>query len=92
MAYALWGTLLVVVATGVALQADPFPDGEPRASPAQYWQDDDEEGAEVLEEVHEAAANVLLVLAALHVAGVALESRHGNRALVRAMLRRRRGG
>jgi cytochrome b len=93
MVYALWGTLLVVVVTGVAMQADPFPAGEPRASFEQYWQDDDdaEEGAEVLEEVHEVAANLLLVLAALHVAGVAAVSLRGNRGLVRAMLRGRQG-
>jgi cytochrome b len=94
MVYALWGTLTLVVATGVAMQADPFPDGEARASLTQYWQDDDEgeEGAEVLEDVHEAAANLLLVLAALHVAGVAVESRRGNGGLVRAMLWRRGEG
>jgi cytochrome b len=94
MVYALWGTLLVVVATGVAMQADPFPASEPRASSAQYWQDDEEaeEGDEMLEDVHEAGANLLLVLAALHVAGVAIESRRGNRGLVRAMLRGRGEG
>jgi cytochrome b len=95
MAYALWGTLLAVVATGVAMEARPFPHGEPGAFPARYWQDEGEpgeEGAEVLEEVHETAANLLLLLAALHVAGVALESRRGNRELVRAMLRGRREG
>jgi cytochrome b len=94
MAYALWGTLLVVVATGVSMQADPFPVSELRASVAQEWHDDEEarEGGEVLEELHEAAANLLLVLAAVHVAGVAVESRRGNRGLVRAMLPGRREG
>jgi cytochrome b len=93
MAYALWGTLLVVVATGLAMEADPFPASEPRASAARYWQDDDEarEGGELLEEVHEAAATLLLVLAAAHVAGVAVEARRGNRGIVRAMLRGRGG-
>lgn len=93
MAYALWGTLLLVVATGVAMRPDPFPGGDPRASVEPYWQDGEEagEGAELLEEVHEAAANVLLVLAALHVAVVAVASR-GNPGLVRAMLRGRREG
>jgi cytochrome b len=94
MVYALWGTLLAVSATGVAMEADPFPDSDARASSAQYWQNGEEaeEGAEVLEDVHEAAANLLLVLAALHVAGVAVVSRRGNRGLLRAMLRRRGEG
>jgi cytochrome b len=32
MIYALWGTLVVVVASGVAMQPDPLPDGEAGAS------------------------------------------------------------
>jgi cytochrome b len=97
MAYALWGTLLVVVATGVAMEADPFPGSDPRAIPGQHWQDADEAeeaemGEELLEDVHEAAANVLIVLALLHVAGVAVVARGGNRGLLRAMLRGRGPG
>lgn len=37
-------------------------------------------------EIHELAANLLLALAILHVAGVAFESRRGERGLVRAMI------
>ena len=41
---------------------------------------------EVLEEVHEVASNLLLILAALHVAGVIVESRAMRRNLVAPML------
>ena len=44
-----------------------------------------EEG-EVFEEVHEVAGNLLLILAALHVGGVVIESRAMRRNLVRPML------
>ncbi|MDZ4066834.1 MAG: cytochrome B, partial [Tabrizicola sp.] len=60
---------------------------------------DDEDGGEsrfgkVPQEVHEVAANLLLILAALHIAGVAVESRAMRRNLVAPMLtgsKRRRG-
>lgn len=42
-------------------------------------------------EVHELAANLLLVLAILHLAGVAFESGRGERGLVRAMITGDRG-
>jgi len=42
-------------------------------------------GSDAVEEVHEVAANLLLLLAALHVGGVALESRLSGVNLVRAM-------
>ncbi|MEY8841259.1 cytochrome b/b6 domain-containing protein [Cribrihabitans sp. XS_ASV171] len=49
--------------------------------------DEDEEGiGELAEEVHETCANLLLILAALHVAGVAVESRALGRNLLRPML------
>lgn len=48
---------------------------------------DDAEGrGELLEEVHEVAANLILLLALLHVAGVAVESRLMRRNLLRPML------
>jgi cytochrome b len=97
MAYALWGMLAVVALTGVAMQADPFPEGEQSAAaydqPWEAHEDDEDdagggeqEGNEVLEEVHEIAANILLILAALHVAGVAFESRRLGINLVRPMI------
>lgn len=101
MVYALWATLAVVIATGVATTgsplAGPMPAAEaerslPRSDDGRGEEggEDDEEGDEegredgaesALEEIHEAAANLLLVLAALHVGGVALESRLAGRNL-----------
>lgn len=99
MAYALWGLLAIVTLTGIGMAGSPF-DQRPAFVDATVTavQDDDddddgrEEGSEVLEEVHEVAANLLLILAALHVAGVGLESRLAGRNLVRPMLGGRLGG
>ncbi|MBI1406077.1 MAG: cytochrome B [Caulobacter sp.] len=44
------------------------------------------EGDELMEEVHEAAANLLFVLAALHLLGVAFETRRSGRGILMAML------
>lgn len=44
------------------------------------------EGGEMIEEIHEIAANLLLLLALLHVAGVAFESRRLGVNLVRPMI------
>ena len=58
-------------------------------------EDGDAEGespyGDVLEEVHEVAANLILILALLHVAGVAVESRALRRNLLAPMLITRRG-
>lgn len=97
MAYALWATLIVTAATGIAMQADPFPRaGNEGAAAVDIWHDEDEDDeddkaegkrGEMFEEAHEVAANLLLILAALHVAGVAVESRLSGTNLVRPMLR-----
>lgn len=55
------------------------------------WDGDEEgehegEGGELLEEMHEIAANLLFFLAALHIAGVIFETRRGERGLVRAIV------
>ncbi|MDF0601087.1 cytochrome b/b6 domain-containing protein [Psychromarinibacter sp. C21-152] len=98
MAYAMWATLIVMGVTGLAMESDPFPEGrtygyvEPEtgdeAQGAEEHEEDgeDEEGEDVLEEIHEFGGNLLLVLAALHLAGVAFESRRGGRNLVRGMI------
>lgn len=99
MAYALWAALAVVVATGVLMTAGgPGDEAATRAAvargewavvaEARPWVGD--AAAEVLEEVHEVAANLILLLAALHVAGVAVESRALRVNLVRATLPWRR--
>lgn len=115
MVYALWGSLLVVTATGIGMTGSPFDpvagDGHARygsqeiiakaAADGPYSRGDEgrrgdedgdeDEGNEVLEEVHGLFANLLLVLAALHVGGVALESRLSGRNLAREMVTGRRG-
>ena len=52
---------------------------------------EDENGEEAMEEIHETAANLLLVLAGLHVAGVAVERRRGDKRLIDRMLGRTDG-
>jgi cytochrome b len=87
MAYALWGTLLVVSLTGVMLESSPFPDAGVAHADEHEERSEDRDGvSEAVEEIHEAAANLLLLLAALHVGGVALESRLSGVNLVRAMV------
>lgn len=105
MAYALWACLAVLTGTGLVMTgATPMKQAELEAAVAAGdWSvlveegedgDDDESGlGEALEEVHEVAANLILLLAFLHVAGVVVESRVMGRNLVRPMLlapRRRR--
>ena len=103
MVYALWATLAVVVASGVAMTGFPprieAEHAERPAALAASASEDEAgeqgeggregeggEGGEVVEEAHEIAANLLLVLAALHLAGVAFETRRGGRQIVMAMI------
>jgi cytochrome b len=109
MSYALWGALAVVIATGLVMTSGqtPMQVAENKAAVAEgNWAvlvvegDEGDAGKELwfrdlAEEVHEVAANLILVLAALHVAGVAVESLAMRRNLVVPMLagfrNRRRG-
>lgn len=102
MVYALWLSLVVVIGTGLVMTdaKSPMRIAEEKAAVAAGdWsvlvndahegedEDDDEGGAgELAEEVHEVAANLMLVLAMIHVLGVAVESRAMQRNLVRPML------
>lgn len=104
MAYALWACLAVVILTGVGMTGldGPVTAVRHKAAVAQGdWSvlvedaerhDRDEGLDDTLEEVHEVAANLLLLLAALHVAGVLVEGRMLRRNLVRPMLTGRKGG
>ena len=96
MAYAFWAMLAVVTATGLAMTggATPMQVANDKAAVASGdWSalireggEDESEMSDAAEEVHEVAANLLLILAALHVAGVFLESRAMRRNLVAPML------
>ncbi len=108
MAYALWACLSVVLASGLVMTDAQSPvsiSEQKSAVAAGDWSvlvDEEEsrehEGVkEIAEEVHEIAANLVFFLAALHIAGVGLESRLLGRNLVKPMLtgyqtRKRQGG
>jgi cytochrome b len=102
MAYALWACLAVLMLTGLGMSGlSPFAQADLEAAVAEgdlsvLVEDDGEAEGEspygdVLEEVHEVAANLILILALLHVAGVAVESRAMRRNLLAPMLITRRG-
>lgn len=104
MVYAFWATLAVVIGTGLVMTGGQTPMQAARDDAAVAsgdWsvlvEEDDDGGdgrfGKASKEVHEVAANLLLILAALHIAGVAVESRAMRRNLVAPMLtgsRRRR--
>lgn len=100
MAYAIWGTVGVIVASGIAMAGAP-PAIEPGTSAAQlmYGEAGEHEGGEgeeseegggeageVFEEVHEVAVNLLYVLILLHIGGVAFETARSGRRTILAML------
>jgi cytochrome b len=97
-AYAMWATLAVLIGTGIAMTGTgPIAAAQRAASiESEDWStldlggrggdDGEEDGGEMVEEVHEVAANLILLLALLHVAGVAVESRLMRRNLLRPMM------
>ncbi len=97
MVYVFWLALAVVVATGLVMTggATPMQVAADKAAVASGdWAalvrdgdtDQDSVLGEAAEEVHEVAANLLLILAALHVAGVFVEGRLLRRNLLAPML------
>jgi cytochrome b len=99
MAYAFWLMLSVVIGTGLVMTggATPMQVASDKAAVASGdWSalikdgessgDDDNALRHTAEEIHEMAANLLLLLAALHIAGVFVESRAIRRNLVVPML------
>ncbi|RRN63818.1 cytochrome b/b6 domain-containing protein [Caulobacter sp. 602-1] len=116
MVYALWATMAIVIASGVAMTGFPpkvhheaAPTGathtvatreaegpEAEAQDAEVREEGSHqatgeggergEGEGPAEEIHEIAANLLLVLAALHLAGVVFEVRRSGRQVVTAMI------
>jgi cytochrome b len=97
MVYAFWATLAAVTLTGLVMTggATPMQIAADKAAVASGdWSvliredggEDDSPLKDAAEEVHEVAANLLLLLAALHVAGVFAESRAMRRNLLAPML------
>lgn len=97
MVYAIWSMLGVIIASGIAMAGPPstaFLDRAewsgavtPKLVVVQSDGDEEAEGAEgVWEEVHETAVNLLYILIALHIAGVAFETRRSGREILLAML------
>jgi cytochrome b len=105
MIYALWAALAVVIATGLVLTkgATPWEIARQQAAVAEGdWAalvtEDDEgegsdeagEGGHLIETIHQIGGNLLLVLAVLHLGGVAAESVALRRNIVRPMIFGRR--
>ena len=102
MVYAIWGTLGVIIATGVAMAGLPphAVEHHGHRAPATVAiqaedsdQDHDEGDAEKespLKDIHETAVDFLYVLIALHLAGVVFETRRSGRQIVLAMMPGRR--
>jgi cytochrome b len=104
MVYALWATLGVITFTGLVVTDFRTPmqqaavestvasgDWSTLAAVPATGDDADDEGPKgVIKEIHEIAANLLLILVLLHVAGVVVEGRAMRRNLVAAMLVQRR--
>lgn len=101
MVYAFWVSLSVVILTGLYLTGGATPmqvaadqaavaSGDWSAlikkSDGESSEDEDKGLRHTAEEVHTVAANLLLILAALHVAGVVVESRAMRRNLVKPMV------
>ncbi|WP_421852807.1 cytochrome b/b6 domain-containing protein [Novosphingobium sp.] len=99
MVYAIWGTLLVIIGTGIGMSG--LPSGRASERPAvtagmlageeagEREAGDAENGEREegpLGEVHEAAVNLLYGLILLHIGGVVFESRRQRRNLALAML------
>jgi len=98
MVYAIWSSLGVIIATGVAMSGPPPANPEAvkehekpvQASVLRYASEEgteeEGEGEEMIEEAHETAVNLLYVLIALHLLGVIFETRRSGREILTAML------
>ncbi len=96
MAYALWACLAVIIASGVGMAGAP-PAIDASMSTSDFVSDEFRESAygsegeesmaeELYEEVHEVAVNLLYLLIALHIAGVAFETARSGKRTITAML------
>lgn len=100
MVYALWASLTVVIVTGLVMTKGESPlkiaeqnaavaagDWSVLVQPEGEGGAGDRESEKLVKEVHDVAANLMLILALIHVAGVVVESRALGRNLVRPMVR-----
>lgn len=96
MAYALWACLAVIIASGIGMAGAP-PAVDSSISASEFISGEYGEGSEgsereesqaeeLFEEVHEIAVNLLYVLIALHIAGVAFETVRSGKRTITAML------
>lgn len=99
MVYAIWGCLLTIIATGIAMAGPPTLNSESEVAEHRTTavaeqnhgedreEDHEEEGEEegLLGEVHETAANLLYLLILLHLAGVIFETRRSGKQVLVAM-------
>lgn len=96
MVYAIWGCLMTIIVTGVAMAGLPPLVGtvreveqHGRAIAAQSHDEEGEDGKEgedgPLGEIHETAANLLYLLILLHLAGVIFETRRSGKQVLVAM-------
>jgi cytochrome b len=100
MVYAIWGCLLTIIGTGIAMAGPPpWNDAEREAEHrtiATATQGEDAEGEEEggeageaeegpLGEIHETAANMLYLLILLHIGGVIFETRRSGKQVLMAM-------
>jgi cytochrome b len=100
MVYSFWAALVVVIATGLVMTGGQTPMRIAEQNAALQSGDwsvlvaedagesggEGDEGGGLVKEVHQLAAYLILVLSALHVAGVAVESRAMRRNLVVPMI------
>ena len=98
MAYALWACLAVIIASGIGMAGAP-PAIPASASAVQLMSDEygedvresagggeESQTNELFEEVHEIAVNLLYLLIALHIAGIAFETARSGKRTITAML------
>ncbi len=96
MVYALWACLAVIIASGIGMAGAP-PAISASTSAAQLisgeygegeegGEGEESEAGEIFEEVHEVAVNLLYLLIALHIAGVAFETARSGKRTITAML------
>lgn len=102
MVYAIWGTLSVIIATGIMMAGSPPTSlsdqsakhdkeiserAETRGDSGQSeYEGKKAEKEDPMREIHETSVNLLYILIVLHLAGVIFETRRSGRTIVLAMM------